>query len=154
MYGGLSAESYLALQENMINRRPAVFGLSPADGWGGHAIVCDGYNTDGEYHLNFGWGVSAPQKMTEVWYRLPSDLYPLDLVDFGGRAEPPAAGSCAHERSGVPEFLRRPGAGVGPAVAADSEPGGRRAGEFDHVLRRASSSAWPTSSPSRSRRSR
>jgi hypothetical protein len=80
LYGGLSAEAYLALQANMINRRPALFGMSPADGWGGHAIVCDGYNTDGEYHLNFGWGVTAPERMTEVWYRLPSDLYPLDLV--------------------------------------------------------------------------
>lgn len=80
MYGGLSAEAYLALQENMINRRPAMLGLSPADGFGGHVIVCDGYNTEGEYHLNFGWGASHPQKMTEVWYRLPSDLGPLDYV--------------------------------------------------------------------------
>ena len=122
MYGGLSAESYLVLQENMINRRPAVLGLSPTDGWGGHAIVCDGYNTDGEYHLNFGWGVSSPQKMTEVWYRLPSDLYPLDLVISEAVLNLEPEAPALDERSGVPELLQRPGRGVGPAVAADSEP--------------------------------
>jgi hypothetical protein len=80
MYGALSAESFRVLQENLINRLPALITLAPTDGYGGHVMVCDGYNTDGEYHLNFGWGTFAPEKMTEVWYHLPSDLYPLDYV--------------------------------------------------------------------------
>jgi hypothetical protein len=80
MYGALSPASFLVLQENLVNRLPALVTLAPADGYGGHVLVCDGYNTDGEYHLNFGWGTFAPEKMTEVWYRLPSDLYPLDYV--------------------------------------------------------------------------
>jgi len=74
MTGGLSCEYYHVLQENLINQLPALLSISPPDGWGGHMLVCDGYNTNGEYHLNFGWGSSRPEEITEVWYRLPSDL--------------------------------------------------------------------------------
>jgi len=74
MTGGLSGESYQMLQENLINGLPALLSISPPDGWGGHLIVCDGYNTDGEYHLNFGWGSERPEEMTEVWYHLPGNL--------------------------------------------------------------------------------
>ena len=56
----------------MINGLPALLSFSPPDGWGGHVVVCDGYNTDGEYHLNFGWGTTSPQEITEAWYRLPT----------------------------------------------------------------------------------
>ncbi len=78
MTGGLSHEFYRVLQENMINRLPVLLAISPTDGYRGHALVCDGYNTNGEYHLNFGWGTDRPEEMTEVWYHLPSDL-PSDL---------------------------------------------------------------------------
>ena len=74
MTGGLSSEFYQLLQDNIINRFPVLLAISPPDGYGGHALVCDGYNTDGEYHLNFGWGASRPEEMTDVWYHLPSDL--------------------------------------------------------------------------------
>jgi hypothetical protein len=74
MTGGLSVEAYRILQENMINGLPALLSISPPDGWGGHFIVCDGYNTNSEYHLNFGWGPEYPGQMTEVWYHLPENL--------------------------------------------------------------------------------
>ena len=74
MTGGLSGEFYQVLQENMINRMPALLGIGSPDGWGGHVIVCDGYNTNGEYHLNFGWGSEYPWEITEVWYHLPQNL--------------------------------------------------------------------------------
>lgn len=74
MFGGLSADSCRALQENMINQLPALVGICTPDGYMGHLVVCDGYNTNDEYHLNFGWGSDHPDKMTEVWYHLPSDL--------------------------------------------------------------------------------
>lgn len=74
MTGGLSHESYHILQENMINGLPALLSISPPDGWGGHVVVCDGYNTNGSYHLNFGWGAEYPEEMTEVWYHLPENL--------------------------------------------------------------------------------
>ena len=41
---------YSILIENMMNGLPAVLTIK------GHAIVSDGYNTDGFFHLNFGWG--------------------------------------------------------------------------------------------------
>jgi len=72
--GGLSPESYHLLQESMINGLPALLSISPPDGWSGHLIVCDGYNTSGEYHLNFGWGSERPEAITEMWYRLPQNL--------------------------------------------------------------------------------
>jgi hypothetical protein len=34
-----------------------------------HAVVCDGYNTDGYYHLNYGWGGQADG------YYLPTAIY-------------------------------------------------------------------------------
>jgi len=74
MTGGLSCEFYRVLQENLINRLPALMGLSPSDGWGGHFLVCDGYNTNGEYHLNFGWGSDHPEQIADVWYHLPTGL--------------------------------------------------------------------------------
>ncbi len=80
MFGGLSRDSYLVLQENIINRLPALVTISPPDGFGGHAVVCDGYNTEGEYHLNFGWGSDYPEEVTEVWYRLPTDFHAHEFV--------------------------------------------------------------------------
>jgi hypothetical protein len=74
MTGGLSCEFYHVLQENIINQLPALLGISPPDGFSGHVVVCDGYNTNGEYHLNFGWGSADPEEITEAWYRLPVDL--------------------------------------------------------------------------------
>jgi hypothetical protein len=76
MTGGLSCEFCRVLQQNLINRFPALMGLSPADGWGGHFIVCDGYNTNDEYHLNFGWGSEHPEQIADVWYHLPTSLPP------------------------------------------------------------------------------
>jgi len=74
MFGGISVDSSRVLQENMINQLPALMGICTPDGHMGHLVVCDGYNTNDEYHLNFGWGADHPDKMTEVWYHLPSDL--------------------------------------------------------------------------------
>jgi len=80
MTGGLSCESYHVLQENIVNGLPALLGIGPPDGYGGHVVVCDGYNTNGEYHLNFGWGSSRPADITEAWYRLPTDIPTRDDI--------------------------------------------------------------------------
>ena len=74
MTGGLSTEFLPVLHENLANRQPVLLGMSPADGMGGHVVVCDGYNTDGEYHLNFGWGTLYPDEITDAWYHLPTEL--------------------------------------------------------------------------------
>ncbi len=74
MTGGLSAEFLPVLHENLANGQPILLGMSPADGMGGHVVVCDGYNTDGQYHLNFGWGTRYPDDISEAWYHLPTEL--------------------------------------------------------------------------------
>jgi hypothetical protein len=38
-----------------------------------HEMVCDGYNTDGFYHLNYGCGHDKPEPIQLVWYYLPAD---------------------------------------------------------------------------------
>lgn len=79
----LSAETARVLRENLANRQPAILGIHTPDGMSGHAVVCDGYNTDGEYHLNFGWGRSYPNSIGEAWYRLPIDI-PASLNAISG----------------------------------------------------------------------
>ncbi len=60
---------YDNLQIEMMEARPAEFGIS-SSGADGHAIVCDGYNSnDGTYHLNFGWGGSS-----NGWFSLPTGM--------------------------------------------------------------------------------
>lgn len=44
----------------------------------GHNVVCDGYNTDDYFRLNFGWGGSA-----DGWYSLPEG-FPYSLTVFEG----------------------------------------------------------------------
>ncbi|MCF7913388.1 MAG: C10 family peptidase [Candidatus Cloacimonetes bacterium] len=62
---GSSPQFYGLLQDDMMNGRPAVFGI--LGGSEGHAILCDGYNTgDNLYHLNMGWG-----GYDNGWYSLP-----------------------------------------------------------------------------------
>ncbi len=39
-----------------------------------HLVICDGYNTDGFYHLNFGWGDSTPDPINAAWYSLPEGM--------------------------------------------------------------------------------
>ena len=62
------------LKHNMKNALPVELTITPADTSIGHAIVCDGYNTDEEYHLNFGWGPSAPDEIVTAWYHLPEGM--------------------------------------------------------------------------------
>lgn len=71
LVGDLSEQTVSLLHENLSNRLPAILGIHSPDGMAGHAIVCDGYNTDGEYHLNFGWGRFYPDRIADAWYRLP-----------------------------------------------------------------------------------
>ncbi len=64
------------LAENMKAALPARLGiLAPS---AGHQIVVDGYNTDEEYHFNFGWGGSS-----NGWYSFPLTGMPYQLNIFG-----------------------------------------------------------------------
>lgn len=66
---------HLAL--NMMEARPALLAVVDP-GVAGHNLVTDGYNTDGFYHLNFGWGGSY-----NGWYLVPDEI-PYNLTVFEG----------------------------------------------------------------------
>lgn len=70
---------YTQLSNEMINMRPAEMSIYTS-GWNnGHAIICDGYNTDDYYHLNYGWGTSN----NTCWYFLPEGM-PANYSIIGG----------------------------------------------------------------------
>ncbi len=68
---------YSRLAQNMIAARPAHLAVVDP-GWSyGHNLVVDGYNTDGYFHLNFGWGGSY-----NGWYIIPSGMpYGLTVLE-------------------------------------------------------------------------
>ena len=46
------------LKAELDNRRPVLYaGFSPSGG--GHAFICDGYDSNDRFHFNWGWGGSA-----------------------------------------------------------------------------------------------
>lgn len=69
---------YTRLTANMMDAYPAHLAVVNASWTVGHNLVVDGYNTDGYYHLNFGWSGSY-----NGWYLLPSGL-PFSLTVIEG----------------------------------------------------------------------
>jgi hypothetical protein len=67
----------LTLAQNMMEARPALLAVIDP-GVAGHNLVADGYNTDGFFHLNFGWGGSY-----NGWYLIPDEI-PYNLTEFEG----------------------------------------------------------------------
>jgi hypothetical protein len=68
---------YSRLSRNMKNADPAHLAVVNPTWTSGHNLVVDGYNTDGFYHLNFGWG--GPY---DGWYLLPDDMpYGLTVIE-------------------------------------------------------------------------
>lgn len=90
---GSSDTLYTILKSNMMNGWPATLSIQASDFCvPGHVVVCDGYNTDGYYYLNFGWGDEAPDAITDAWYFLPEgmpDGYDV-IVDANVDIRPPA----------------------------------------------------------------
>lgn len=50
-----TAEWEAMIKEELDAARPILYSASDTYGAGGHAFVCDGYNTEGLFHFNFGW---------------------------------------------------------------------------------------------------
>ena len=48
----------------------------------GHSVIVDGYRSDGFFHLNYGWGATAPKPIAETWYDIPDcdTAYNFDAV--------------------------------------------------------------------------
>ena len=69
---------YDRIAQNMMDALPAHLAVVNTTSTAGHNLVIDGYNTDGYYHLNFGWGGSY-----NGWYLVPSGL-PMNLTVLEG----------------------------------------------------------------------
>jgi hypothetical protein len=74
-YGG---SFYTMIANNQKQMQPCEFSIYTEDWNSGHAIVCDGYNNDNYFHLNYGWGTS-----NIGWYNLPSGM-PSNYTIIGG----------------------------------------------------------------------
>lgn len=74
-----SATEWLELiKHELDNNRPVYYGATSDSGLGGHAFVCDGYDSEGYVHINWGWyGMSNG-------YFLVNHLNPDDLGEGGG----------------------------------------------------------------------
>ena len=58
---------YAILVSNLQAGYPAHLAVESQDGMSGHNVVVDGYReSDGKFHLNFGWGGSL-----DGWYKIP-----------------------------------------------------------------------------------
>lgn len=51
-----SAEWMKMIKDELNAHRPIYYSASNEDGGGGHAFVCDGYDTNDYLHINWGWG--------------------------------------------------------------------------------------------------
>jgi TonB family protein len=60
---------YVHIQNNAKQKYPVILLLQANYDY---AIICDGYNTAGEYHLNFGWAKDDKDNYTLAWYNLPT----------------------------------------------------------------------------------
>lgn len=55
--GATAAELQNVMKAELDLRRPILYAGNPASGQGdGHAMVCNGYTSNGYFHFNYGWG--------------------------------------------------------------------------------------------------
>ncbi len=54
---------------NMISGKPVHYAVVTPNWDNGHNVVLDGYNSEGFFHINFGWGGSA-----DGWYQIPDEM--------------------------------------------------------------------------------
>ncbi|MBN2092666.1 C10 family peptidase, partial [candidate division KSB1 bacterium] len=65
---GTDPKLFNKIKENIINAQPAILLLPD------HAIIADGYNTEGFFHLNFGWGENSPVPIASAWFKLNNNV--------------------------------------------------------------------------------
>lgn len=65
---------YNALIQNMQDGFPAHLAVVDSAWSVGHNVVVDGYNTDGYFHINFGWGGS-----NDGWWQIPDAGFPYQM---------------------------------------------------------------------------
>jgi hypothetical protein len=68
---------YSRMEQNMKDGRPVHLAVVDPGWTMGHNVVVDGYCSDGDFHVNFGWG--GPY---DGWYLLPDEMpYGLTVVE-------------------------------------------------------------------------
>lgn len=78
-----------ALKNELDNLRPLYYSGSDDSGQGGHAFVCDGYDENGLFHFNWGWGgrddaycaigaLNTTKYAFNTWNNAIVDFYPRD----------------------------------------------------------------------------
>lgn len=73
-------EMYEILNDNLQNGYPAHLAVESPDGQSGHNVVVDGYReSDGKYHMNFGYGGSI-----DGWYSIPDPNFYYGLTKLEG----------------------------------------------------------------------
>jgi hypothetical protein len=75
---GHDADIYESLASNMMTGVPAHLAVVTPSWNAGHNLVVDGWNSDGFFHLNFGWNGAY-----DGWYLVPSEL-PFNLSVLEG----------------------------------------------------------------------
>lgn len=73
-YHSSGSEFYSELKDNMMNGYPACMIVLRSKDFAGHAFVVDGYNTNGFFHINYGYGPSVPSPILDTWYLIPLNL--------------------------------------------------------------------------------
>ena len=54
--GGYTTAEWETMIKDEINAgRPILYSASDTNGGGGHAFICDGYNSENKFHFNLGW---------------------------------------------------------------------------------------------------
>ncbi|MBN2460698.1 MAG: C10 family peptidase [Candidatus Cloacimonetes bacterium] len=77
LYTGYSSELENAMIANIMEALPVHFAIVNPSWTAGHNLVVDGYNTDGYFHLNFGWNGSY-----NGWYLIPDEIpYGLTVIE-------------------------------------------------------------------------
>lgn len=66
------------IKSELDSRRPVYYGASSDSGLGGHAFVCDGYDSNGYVHINWGWYGRSNG------YFMVNHLNPSSLGEGGG----------------------------------------------------------------------
>jgi len=79
-----SAEDWKAMLRESHDQGRAVFYSGDNNNWEGHAFVVDGYDADGAFHINFGWGGT-----NNGYYQFPDfgkgkELYTNDHIAIFG----------------------------------------------------------------------
>jgi hypothetical protein len=74
LYETLSDEMYDTLIYNMKHALPSHLAVVDQNWQYGHNVVVDGYNTDGYFHINFGWGGTS-----NGWWHIPDDGFPYTM---------------------------------------------------------------------------